>query len=70
MLRSSIVLLAWLDHVIAAPGQASPDQRRAAFANEAFNVLDRLADTFGFHVPGPRAFAAGAKFLLSRGYRV
>ncbi len=35
----------------------------------AFNVIDRLADTFEFHV-GPRAhFDAGAKALLSRGYR-
>ena len=35
----------------------------------AFNVIDRLADTFEFHV-GPREhFDAGAKMLLSRGYR-
>lgn len=35
----------------------------------AFNVTDRLADAFGFAVPGPKAFEAGAKFLLARGYR-
>jgi len=35
----------------------------------AFNVIGRLADTFGFSVPGPEALAAGAKYLLSRGYR-
>jgi uncharacterized peroxidase-related enzyme len=35
----------------------------------AFNTTDRLADTFGFAVPGPEAFEAGAKFLLARGYR-
>ena len=35
-----------------------------------FNVIDRLADTFEFFVPGPASFAASAKFLLSkRGYR-
>lgn len=35
----------------------------------AFNVIDRLADTFEFHV-GPRShFDAGAKALLTRGYR-
>lgn len=34
-----------------------------------FNVLDRLADTFAFHVPGPEAFEAGARFLLWRGYK-
>src|SRR5258707_6772346 len=35
----------------------------------AFNTTDRLADAFGFFVPGPQAFEAGAKFLLKRGYR-
>jgi len=35
----------------------------------SFNVTDRLADAFNFTVPGPKAFAAGAKFLLARGYR-
>ncbi len=34
-----------------------------------FNVVDRLSRTFGWVVAGPRAFAAGAKFLLARGYR-
>jgi alkylhydroperoxidase family enzyme len=35
----------------------------------AFNVINRLADTFAFDVPGPEAFAAAAKMLLSRGYK-
>src|SRR5262245_2406139 len=35
----------------------------------AFNVTDRLADAFEFTVPGPKAFEAGAKYLLKRGYR-
>jgi uncharacterized peroxidase-related enzyme len=35
----------------------------------AFNTTDRLADAFGFFVPGPKAFEAGAKYLLARGYR-
>jgi len=35
----------------------------------AFNVITRLADTFHLHV-GPKShFAAGAKMLLSRGYK-
>lgn len=35
----------------------------------AFNVITRLADTFAFYV-GPRShFDAGAKMLLSRGYK-
>lgn len=35
----------------------------------AFSVIGRLADAFGFRDPGPRAFEAGAKYLLARGYR-
>ena len=35
----------------------------------AFSTTNRLADTFGFEVLSPKAFDAGAKYLLSRGYR-
>jgi hypothetical protein len=35
----------------------------------AFNTIDRLADDFEFFVPGPKAFEAGAKYLLALGYR-
>ena len=35
----------------------------------SFNTIDRLADAFGFIVPGPEAFESGAKYLLARGYR-
>ena len=35
----------------------------------AFNVITRLADTFEFEVGSPASFDAGAKHLLSRGYR-
>jgi len=35
----------------------------------AFNITNRLADAFGFAMPGPKGFEAGAKFLLRRGYR-
>lgn len=35
----------------------------------SFNVIGRLADAFGFAVPGSKAFEAGAKYLLARGYR-
>lgn len=36
----------------------------------AFNVITRLADTFEFEVGPPGAFAAGAKQLLGRGYKL
>jgi uncharacterized peroxidase-related enzyme len=35
----------------------------------AFNVTARLAEAFGFFVPGSEAMDAGAKYLLARGYR-
>ena len=34
-----------------------------------FNTVDRLSRTFGWFVAGPKAFKAGAKFLLAHGYR-
>jgi uncharacterized peroxidase-related enzyme len=49
---------------------ASPQQVVDALAVAfAFNTINRLADAFAFSVPGPKAFEAGAKFLLARGYR-
>jgi AhpD family alkylhydroperoxidase len=48
----------------------SPEQIEDALAvSFTFNTVDRLSRTFGFFVPGPKAFEAGAKFLLARGYR-
>jgi uncharacterized peroxidase-related enzyme len=35
----------------------------------SFNVTNRLADSFGFSQLEPSGFEAGARFLLSRGYR-
>lgn len=35
----------------------------------AFNVINRLAETFAFEVPPAAAFASSAKMLLSRGYK-
>jgi AhpD family alkylhydroperoxidase len=34
-----------------------------------FNTVDRLSRTFGWVVSGPKAFEAGARFLIVRGYR-
>ena len=36
----------------------------------AFNVIDRLADAFEFHIPDAPAFEAGARMLLKRGYNL
>ena len=48
----------------------SPQQVEDALAVcFAFNTTNRLGDAFGFELLTPEGFAAGAKFLLKRGYR-
>ena len=54
---------------VLAAGASQKQIEDALAVSFAFNVTNRLADAFGFSVPGPDAFQAGAKFLLSRGYR-
>jgi len=68
---------------IVTRGTPTADDVRAAYAagvtkvqlKEAlavafcFNVITRLADTFEFFVGDTAFFAAGAKMLLSRGYK-
>ena len=78
-LRATLLMLDKLtrDHAVDADDMrvvlaagASPQQIEDALAIcFSFNVIGRLADAFGFLVPGPEAFEAGAKYLLSRGYR-
>jgi alkylhydroperoxidase family enzyme len=78
-LRATLLLLGKLtrEHAIDADDMrgvlaagASPQHIEDALAVcFSFNVIGRLADAFGFFVPGPEAFEAGAKYLLARGYR-
>src|SRR5580700_6527461 len=51
---------------LLAAGVSSAQVRDALAVAFAFNTMNRLADAFGFVVPGPDAFEAGAKFLLAR----
>lgn len=46
---------------------AIEEAARIAFA---FNLIDRLADSFVFEVPSPAAFAKGAPGMLKRGYNM
>ncbi|EPD63820.1 carboxymuconolactone decarboxylase family protein [Streptomyces sp. HGB0020] len=49
---------------------ATPEQVEDALAVcAAFNTTDRLADAFGFELLSAEGYAAGAKYLLKRGYR-
>jgi hypothetical protein len=78
-LRSTLLMLGKLtrEHAVDANDMqavlaagASPQQIEDALAVcFSFNVIGRLADAFDFSVPSPEAFAAGAKYLLTRGYR-
>jgi alkylhydroperoxidase family enzyme len=78
-LRATLLMLGKLtrEHVVDADDMravlaagASRQQIEDALAVcFSFNVIGRLADAFGFFVPGPKAFEAGAKYLLARGYR-
>lgn len=54
--------------VVLAAGVTKRQIEDALAVCFCFNIIDRCADTFEFHVPGPAAFAAGAKMLLARGY--
>jgi AhpD family alkylhydroperoxidase len=54
---------------VLAAGASGPQIEDALAVCFSFNVIGRLADAFGFFVPGPKAFEAGAKYLLARGYR-
>ena len=56
-------------HAVLAAGVSRAQIEDALAVCFAFNVMNRLADTFEFFVPEDKAFEAGAKFLLARGYR-
>lgn len=54
---------------VLAAGVSREQIEDALAISFAFNTMSRLADAFGFFLPGPKAFEAGAKYLLARGYR-
>jgi uncharacterized peroxidase-related enzyme len=78
-LRATLRLLGKLTHEhavtaddmrsVLAAGVSHEQIEDALAVSFAFNTTDRLADAFGFFVPGPKAFEAGARFLLRRGYQ-
>ena len=54
---------------VIAAGASIQQIEDALAVSFSFNIIGRLADSFGFAVPPPQAFGAGAKYLLARGYR-
>jgi alkylhydroperoxidase family enzyme len=53
---------------LLAAGVSPQGVADAVYVCFLFSIYTRLADTLGWEVPGPEAFAAGARSLLSRGY--
>lgn len=78
-LRATLLMLGKLTHertvsaddmrAVLAAGASRQQIEDALAVCFAFNVIGRLADAFGFFVPGPETFEAGAKYLVARGYR-
>jgi AhpD family alkylhydroperoxidase len=78
-LRATLLMLGKLTHenavdeddmrAVLAAGASRQQIEDALAVCFSFNVIGRLADAFGFFLPGAEAFEAGAKYLLARGYR-
>ncbi len=84
LLREEVrVAFGFLEKLNARPEEIGPDDiqalRDAGLSDEAirdaiyvcasFNVIDRLADAFGFDVPSYEKGHKAARFLLKIGYR-
>ena len=54
---------------VLAAGASREHVQDALAVAFAFNVVNRLADAFGFSLPTPEAMESGARYLLARGYR-
>ena len=54
---------------VLAAGVSREQIRDALSVAFVFNAMNRLAEAFKFEVGEPKAFEAGARYLLARGYR-
>jgi AhpD family alkylhydroperoxidase len=54
---------------VLAAGASAQEIEDALAIYFSFDVVVRLADSLDFSLPSSEAFAAGAKYLLARGYR-
>lgn len=76
------VALGFVEIMTLTPERLSPDDfrelRRVGLSDEAiddvvlicalFNIIDRLADAFGFHQPDEAGYRKGAEMLWKQGY--
>lgn len=75
-------VLPFLEKLTLSPDEVGPEDvrklREAGLSDEAirdaiyvcvdFNIIDRIADAFGFEVLSPEEFRNAARFLLKMGY--
>jgi len=75
-------MLGFLEKLTVSPDDVGPADlaplRAAGLGDQAiedaiqvcvlFNIYDRLADSLGFHLPGPEGYAASGRALMQRGY--
>ncbi|HEX2644382.1 MAG TPA: hypothetical protein VHU81_15405 [Thermoanaerobaculia bacterium] len=57
----------WELRAAGVPGRAIED---AIYICTAYNIVDRLADAFGFQLPPQQELHRTARFLLKIGYKV
>lgn len=79
LLRATLRMLCKLTRELAVNADDMRAVLAAGFSREqiedalavcfSFNTIGRLADAFGFLLPGLKSSGAGAKYLLARGYR-
>ena len=53
---------------VYATGVSTEGLRTAATVAGLFNMIDRLADSLGWHVPSDEAFSGRAQAMLESGY--
>jgi alkylhydroperoxidase family enzyme len=77
-------MLGFLEKITLSPGEVSTDDiatlRSAGLSKRAieealyvcflFNVIDRLADAFDFHLPTAEGFRRNGRVLYTLGYRI
>lgn len=77
-------MLGFLEKVTRTPGEVGPEDilplravglndqaiQEALYVCTMFNMIDRWADAFDFHIPSKEGFKKGGQTLFKRGYGI